>query len=206
MLPNNTNFSPSLNESVIIMYDTNILISTCTNIISNQILVHFLSVGYFSSILCILAAQLMFMKRFFCLYENNHTTMNDISTAEHKCHHMVAIIKGELLILFFYSLFAFLYNWLWLMKGLNNITLIHFIRWFIEATSIPLIIFVSYTGIIDSWIIENEPGAHMTGVIMLKIPIFLLARYAETDPDAGLNFLRKNFFFLICNLSNSLFE
>lgn len=195
MLSNNTNSSPSLNKSVIIIYDTKILIPACTNSISNQILVHVLSVSFISNILSMPIAEILIFKLLFFFYENNRSPMNDINIAEHQRRHIMAIIKGGLLIVVFYILFAFLYNCLWLMKSLNNITSIYFIRWFIEATSVQFIMFASYTEILHSWIIENEPGAHMTCVIMLKILLFFVARSAETDPVACLNFVRREFFF-----------
>lgn len=49
---------------------------------------------------------------------------------------------------------------------------------------------------------DYEPGAHMTNVIMLKICLFIAARSAETNSNAVLNLIRANSFYFLCNSSD----
>ncbi len=87
------------------------------------------------------------------------------------------------------------------MKSYYSITWISFTRWFIEATCAQFIMFVFYTGF-NEWLIEEEPGAHMVGVIMLKVCLFFVTRYAETEPDASFNKLRVVLLFSLRNSSD----
>jgi hypothetical protein len=134
-------------------------------------------------------------------HQDDNRLMNYDESVRRQLYHIIAIVKGELILLFLYVLSASLYNWLWLMNTYCSITWMSFIRWSIEATCTQFIIFAFYTEFINTWTIEHEPGAHMIGVVMLKMFLFFVTRYAEREHDAALNKLRATSFYLSCNSS-----
>ncbi len=118
---------------------------TCSNSISIWIFVHFLYTCIISLYYVNIIVVILFINQL-RFHQHVHRHFNNDEITRRRLHHLIALIKGEIIIVFFYRLSAFLYSRLWLMKSYRSITWLYFIRWFIEATCAPFIIFVFYIG------------------------------------------------------------
>jgi hypothetical protein len=189
----------SLNIS---MFDMRISNATCSNSVPVWLLVHFvyscvISIESFSLVLIILLLnQLRFVN------QQIHLNPNDGEFVRRQRNHFIALIKEDMVVVFFYVLSAFLYTWLWLMKSYQSISWMYFIRWSIEATCIPFIVSAFYCGLFDILMMDYKSGTYMTGLIMLKLPVFFIMRYAETESIIILNRLQVGLFYLLCNSSD----
>ena len=113
------------------------------------------------------------------------------------------VLKREMLLVSVYVFFAFMFKWLVLVNNDNVITLMNIYQWSIEATFAPLVLVVVY---IDSFFNEHEAfhqlyaPLYRTYTIILKIPLFLLMRYTETDGSFVINDFKAFVFHSICSL------
>jgi len=83
----------------------------------------------------------------------------------------------------------FLYNWFGLVNNDYRMKSVKFRRWLIEALSAPVLLlgalFSHYIGCID--IFFDEYQSFYINAFMIKVPLFFLTRYAESQPDFVLN-------------------
>jgi hypothetical protein len=79
------------------------------------------------------------------------------------------------------------------MNSDYSITSMNFHRWLIKGSFAPSLIrslFVCYIGCIDNIFDEHQPLYIIA--IILKVPLFFVMRYAESQPDFFLNNLETS--------------
>jgi hypothetical protein len=126
---------------------------------------------------------------------------------------MIIVLKKEMKLIFIYVYIAFFYTWLDLFNSNYRITFLNLIRWFIEGSLFPQIFFFA--------IIEYLLGImcffeiyHLLyfPTILIKVLLFILMRYAESQPHFFLNQFQIFLFNTYCywpnreNLSDKLIE
>jgi len=91
----------------------------------------------------------------------------------------------EIILTFVYMLFAFLYDWFRLVNNDYRITSLNFRQWLIEASSAPILLFGAsfsyYIRCIDVFFDEYQ-SFYISG-FMVKVPLFFLIHYAESQSD-----------------------
>ncbi len=150
---------------------------------------------------------LMFICMFFFLsfpylYSLLNTMVQNNSLQAHaeeeRYLYAIRLLKKEIILIFFYILFAFIYRWLILMDSI--ITSMTFYRWLIEASFIPIVVGSSFFGdYIRS--VENFFDIYETMYIfglMPKMPLFFCMRYAESKIDCFVNNLKASAFYILC--------
>ena len=112
------------------------------------------------------------------------------------------VLKKEIILVSVYVLSAFMYKWLVLVHDDNVITSMNIYQWSIEATFAPLLFASTYC---CSFIDDELGTAQLYGhyqyrfIIMLKIPLFVLMRCAETFGSFFINEWRVSFFYSLCS-------
>ncbi len=192
----------SLNTSVMPMFDMKLPNASCSNSVSVWIFVHFLYSCVISMESSSLVLIILLLNQLRLVNQQADINPNNEEFIRPQRDNFTALIKEDMVVIFFYVLSAFLYTWLWLMKSYQNISWMYFIRWSIEATCIPFIASAFYCGLFDILIMDYKSGAYMTGLILLKVPVFFVTRYAETGSIIILNRLQVNLFYLLCNSSD----
>ena len=112
------------------------------------------------------------------------------------------VLKKEIILVSVYVLFAFMYKWLALVHDENVITSMNIYQWSIEATFAPLIFASTYCcSFIGDELGTNQLYGHYQYrfIIMLKIPLFVLMRCAETYGSFFINEWRVSFFHSLCS-------
>jgi hypothetical protein len=116
-----------------------------------------------------------------------------------------ALIKGEVLLYLSYVIGAFIFTCLYQKKTYSTIGWIWLVYWSIEITCDPFLIgylAFLYVELVDSLLIFYRPVEHIFMIVIYKLPMFIVMRYAEMDPDWILNDLRAALFYWICNSSD----
>jgi hypothetical protein len=145
--------------------------------------------------------SLRFRRFIRCITSNIQLT----SYAQQQRHvYRIILLIKEVALVFVYVLFAFLYKWFGFANNDRHITTMNFRRWLIEAAFIPLL-FMGFVGeyyiqCISS-IIFDEYQLFYILAITLKVPLFFLMRYGESQPDF---FLNRFECYLISRLCKSL--
>jgi len=121
---------------------------------------------------------------------------------EERYFYGIILLIKEMALTFVYVLFAFLYKWFGLVNNDSRITSLNFHRWLIEASFAPFlfcaIIFEYYIGCLDT--VFDQYQLFYIIAITLKVPLYLLMRCAESQPDFFLNHFES---FLIITLCKS---
>jgi len=118
---------------------------------------------------------------------------------------MIIVLKKEMKLIFVYLYIAFLYTWLDLVNSNYTLTYLNFLRWLIEASSLPYVLTITLFGYFLC--IENFPGAYhlfYAPSIITKVPLFILMRYAEIQSDVFLNNFQIFLFNRFCYLPSKL--
>ena len=100
----------------------------------------------------------------------------------------VVLIKEVLLILV-YILLCCIYQWYGSSNNAIYVTSINIRRWFVEATSAPLLCsaFLIEYSVGHPDIIFDEHQIYYIALISVKLPVFLLMRFTESQPNFFLN-------------------
>jgi hypothetical protein len=115
----------------------------------------------------------------------------------------ITLLKKEMILIFVYMLFAFLYNWFGLVNNDNRITSVNFRRWLFEASFAPVVLCLAFFSYYMECV-ENLFDKYQLiyiYAIMLKVPLFFLMRYAESQSDFFLNELEASIFYSLCKSS-----
>lgn len=81
-----------------------------------------------------------------------------------------------------------------------SITPMVFAHWLIEASSVPIILAAAFVEYYIEWsnnFFDKYP-LYFIVVILIKVPLFVLMRYAECELDFVVNDLKVSFFEIFC--------
>jgi hypothetical protein len=113
------------------------------------------------------------------------------------------LLKQEIKLILIYVCFSIVYKWLQFSNSNYTITLLNILRWLIEASNVPLPLL--YTIIFSqSHFIENFFKYYeffYVLIIILKLPLFFMMRYAESDSDYIVNDLQMFLLNKFCKTS-----
>ncbi len=132
--------------------------------------------------------------------EDNWFDIGDL----HRYSLMIIVLKKEMIMIFVYVYMAFLYTWLQLVNSNYRVTYFNLLRWLIEASLVPkILIYYSF-----SFFCMYEEGffrlyhAFYVITIIIKVPLFILMRFAESESDFCLNGLQILLFKVFCFFSS----
>ncbi len=113
---------------------------------------------------------------------------------------MIIVLKKEMKLIFVYVYVAFVYTWLQLLKSNYTVTYLNFLRWLIEAALIPQILIFALSGYFFLTTADFFQTYHLLYVptIIIKVPLFILMRYTETQSDFFLNAFQISLFNRYC--------
>ena len=117
-------------------------------------------------------------------------------------HGTYRVVKKEIILVSVYVFVAFMYKWLVLVTDDNAITSMNIYQWSIEASFAPLILGSAYY---CSFFDHHEGALQLYApwyrtITILKIPVFVLMRYTETNGSFALNDFRASLFYSLCRL------
>ncbi len=114
---------------------------------------------------------------------------------------MVVLIK-ELSMILVYIVLCCIYKWFGLSNSNNGVNLMNIRRWLVEATFAPFIYFfflIEYSiGSVN--IVFDEYQLYFIVAIAVKLPLFILMRFAESQPDFFLNHFELFLLRKLCKL------
>ena len=111
----------------------------------------------------------------------------------------IGLVIKEVLLILIYVLLSYMYTWLVLVDDKNAITSMNFYRWFVEASHLPKAVSTIYSiGTVDNFIRGYRSFTLMA--LLMKIPVFVLMRWAETQKSFFLNDINAYFFYKLCEL------
>jgi hypothetical protein len=110
------------------------------------------------------------------------------------------ILEKEIRLVSGYVLFAVMYKWLVLTNKDNCITSLNIYQWVIEATWAPVAIAATYvsTPDIHSRDMDDRFAGYYRMGTLIKMPTFIVIRYAETNPSSYINDVIVILFRIIC--------
>ena len=110
------------------------------------------------------------------------------------------ILDKEIRLVTVYVLSAVIYKWLVWMDENNTITSLNISQWLIEATWAPFVITLTLIEIpeINEENMEDRYAGCYRMAIAIKIPTFIVIRYAETYPASGVNDTIASLFRITC--------
>jgi hypothetical protein len=114
--------------------------------------------------------------------------------------HTIILLIKEIIVVFVYVSFAFMYKWFGFVHNNYTITSLNFHQWLVEATFIPIILQSTPFMVINEFFIEHYGLFHVFA-IMVKIPLFVLMRYAESKDNFFVNDMKAYFFHKLCKSS-----
>ena len=101
-------------------------------------------------------------------------------------------VLRELTMTLIYVLFAFLYKWFGLASNGSFLTSMNFHRWFVEASYAPFHFCV--------FVLKYYIGYKNIVTMALKVPLFFLMRWAESQPNFFLNNFESLLISELCKL------
>lgn len=113
---------------------------------------------------------------------------------------MIIVLKKEMKLIFVYVYIAFVYTWLDLVYTNYTITYLNFLRWLIEASLLPQLLFltfVSYYFLCMEDFFQTYRVLYVP-IIIIRIPLFILMRYAESNSDFFINQYQISMFNTFC--------
>jgi hypothetical protein len=117
---------------------------------------------------------------------------------------MIIVLQKEMKLMFVYVYIAFLYTWLQLVNSNYTVTYFNFLRWLIEASLLPQILIIA----LFVYVCMQEENFFFlyhifyVPVIISKIPLFILMRFAESQSNFFLNGLQTWLFNMFCYSSS----
>ena len=162
-----------------------------------------LSIVYVYLILsCILLVLLVFnpnwYRLFRIIFENYYLRINHAEEEKERIflYSIILLIK-EAILISVYVFFAFMYHWLVLVHDQIEITSMTFYLWSVEASHLPnILISTCYFGTIDNFLLLYR--SFTLFAILIKVPVFVLMRYAESEKNFFLNNAKAHFFYTFC--------
>jgi hypothetical protein len=118
---------------------------------------------------------------------------------------MIIVLKKEMKLIFVYVYMTFLYTWLQFINSNYRVTYFNFLRWLIEASLLPQILIITLFVYFVCAAEENLFHLYHTfyvRTIIIKLPLFILMRFAESQSDFFLNALQTLFFRVFCYFSS----
>jgi hypothetical protein len=191
------------NQSLSIEYEplscnSNMKIWLIIHFIITRILEYFLYTQIFCSL------QLMIMLFFYDYWSRVSNVLNsnwwNIYDLD-RYSLMIIVLKKEMKLIFVYVYIAFLYTWLQLVNSNYTVTYFNFLRWLIEASLLPQILIIA---LFLYFLCMQEENFfflyHMVYVpiIIVKVPLFILMRFAESQSNFFLNRLQTWLFYMFC--------
>ena len=123
--------------------------------------------------------------RYIFHYIQSNIRLRSYSPLKRYSYISIVLVK-EVLLIFVYILFCCMYE---LSNNGTYITWIKIRRWFVEATCVPYLYFaflVEYS-VGQTNIIFDEHQSYYIALILVKLPVFFVMRFAESQPDFFLN-------------------
>lgn len=112
----------------------------------------------------------------------------------------IGLVMKEAILIFVYISLSFMYKWFRLVPDKYMVTPIDFYQWSTEALLLPKVFTGTfYIGTMQSFIYIYRKFFHFA--ILLKIPVFVLMRYAKSQRDFFLNDLKATYFHILCKES-----
>jgi hypothetical protein len=105
--------------------------------------------------------------------------------------YIAVVLVKEVLLIFVYILFCCIYQWYELSNNATHVTWIKIRRWFFEVTYVPYLCFAFLIeqSVGRPNIIFDEHQSYYIAVIVVKLPVFFVMRFSESQPD----FFRNHF-------------
>jgi hypothetical protein len=133
---------------------------------------------------------LIFSSRFRYIYHiiKSNIRLRSYSPLQRYSYIAVVLVK-EVLLMFVYILFCCIYQWYGLSNNATHVTWIQIRRWFVEATCVPYLCFcflIEYS-VGRPNIIFDEHQSYYIAVILVKLPVFFVMRFAESQSGFFLN-------------------
>ena len=175
-----------LNQSSSIEYQTFICVSnmkiwlsiyfTVTRLIDFGLLVH---------IMYLYVMTMLFFRRY--QIPLNDFLINNWFDVHHLDQYslMIIVLKKEIKLIFVYICIIFLYAWLQLVNSNYRVTYFNFRRWLIEASLLPQVLAVALlpSYLTDLMIFFQMYHIFYVPFVIMKVPLFILLRYAEIQSD-----------------------
>jgi hypothetical protein len=109
----------------------------------------------------------------------------------------------EMILTLIYMFFAFMFMQFGLSNPDHGVTSRDLTHWFVEASPYMVIFFAVFCQYCDEWdddVSNNYPIFAILGILM-KIPVFVLMRYAERESDSFINEFKFSVFDIFCHLT-----
>lgn len=177
------------NQSLSIEYEQ----FSCISNVKIWIIIHFIITLFIESFLFLIVSWSQYIMMLFChCYRTRirnfmQSNWSDISDLD-RYSLMLIVLKKEMILIFVYTYIAFLYTWLDLANNHYTLTYLNFLRWLIEASSLPYLSTITSFGYFLC--VGSFPETyHLFYVpsIITKIPLFIWMRCAEIQSDVFLN-------------------
>jgi hypothetical protein len=117
---------------------------------------------------------------------------------------MIIVLKKEMKSMFVYSYIAFFYTWLQLVNSTYTVTYLNLIRSLIEASILPAVLIVGFDDLPCIAEVSRLYRLFYVPTMIIKVPLFILMRYAESESNFFLNEFQTALFKLFCHLSSKL--
>jgi hypothetical protein len=113
---------------------------------------------------------------------------------------MILVLKKEIKLIFIYVYITFLYTWLQLVDSNYTVSYMNFFRWLIEASLILQILCLTLTSYCALCPIDFFRAYHLfyAPTMIMKVPLFILMRYAEIESDLFVNKFQISLFNAHC--------
>jgi hypothetical protein len=199
----------SVNETLLLLPNQSFPIEnkqlSCVSNIKIQLIVHFFLTRIVEALLLYFLVSLYFiMILFFYHYWSRITDVIDsywldISDLD-TCSSTIIVLKAEMKLLFVYVYMAFLYTWIGVVNSNYTVTYLNFLCWLIEASVVPEALIISLFFNFLSLEIDfcHEYHGLYVSMLIIKLPLFILMRYAESQSDFFINAYPPYLFKILC--------
>lgn len=151
---------------------------------------------------CILLVLLVYnpnwYRLFRIIFENYYLRINHEEEEKERIflYSIILLIK-EAILIYVYVCFAFMYHWLVSVQDQIEITSMTFYLWSVEASYLPnILILTCYFETIDNFLRQYRSFTLIA--ILIKVPVFVLMRHAESEQNFFLNDAKAHFFYTFC--------
>lgn len=135
------------------------------------------------------------------IFESYYLRPHEEDDAEERIlSYSIGVVIKEAILIFVYVSLAFIYRWSGLVHDKYMVTSMDFYQWSAEALYIPIILTTTYYfGTIEIFIYLYRSFSLFA--ILMKIPVFVLMRCAESRRDFFLNDFKAFSFRMLCRQS-----
>lgn len=202
----------SINGTMIILPNQSVSIeykqTLCDISMKTRFIYHFVLSRFVEGALCIYVAvpllliiTLFFHRRYTCINDFIERNFVDTYESENRFTYMIALMKLDIILIFVYTFIGVLYTWLKSLNTNDTLTYQNFLRWSIEGSLAPIIFLgfvpAHYFGIVDNFFEVYQKTC--IGMFIIKVPLFIVMRYAESYSDFFLNNIRRLLVYSSCN-------